>query len=261
MLADNQFEPIRGNRADLRAQLHITFQDKHVPEIEQYNHTIKRRVCGNYNIMPFDYLPPIMMIEMVYTAMFWRNIFALKGGISKTQSPSEIVLNRKLNFNAHCTLKFGEYMQTHKEHDNTMQSRTIGAIATRTSNGGGGYYFISLSTGRRINHHSWTPMPMLLDVVAQVHHLARWAKAKKNITFTNICDEDLDALYHAIEHDEDDVNLAQATDNLTRVGGEDEDDAHGENLDPEQSNDKDSEEEEDNDSDNHDDDGDDAQET
>ena len=78
-------------------------------------------------------------------------MFALKGGVSKTQSPSEIILNRKLNFNAHCKVEFGEYVQTHKEHNNAMQSRTVGAIATRPSNDEGGYYFISLSTGQHIN--------------------------------------------------------------------------------------------------------------
>ena len=34
MLADNQFEPIRGDLTDLHAQLHITSRDEYVPEIE-----------------------------------------------------------------------------------------------------------------------------------------------------------------------------------------------------------------------------------
>ena len=126
-------------------------------------------------------------------------MFALKGGISKTQSRSEITLNSKLNFNAHCKVEFGEYVQTHKEHDNTMKSRTMGDIATRPSNDDGGYYFKSLSTGWRINYRSWTPMSMPSEVVAQVHYLARQAKANKIITFTNTCDEDLDVLYTVIE--------------------------------------------------------------
>ena len=98
---------MRGNLADLHAQFHITSQDKHVSEIERYNRTIKDRVRGNYNIIPFDYLPPIIVIEMAYIAMFWRNMFALKGGISKTQSPSEIILNSKLNFNNKHSLQGG----------------------------------------------------------------------------------------------------------------------------------------------------------
>ena len=47
---------------------------------------------------------------MVYAAVFWHNMFALKGGIYKTQNPSEIILNHKLNFNAQCKVEFGEYV-------------------------------------------------------------------------------------------------------------------------------------------------------
>jgi hypothetical protein len=126
-----------------------------------------------------------------------------------------------LNFNAHCKVEFGEYVQTHEEHDNTMQSRTIGAIATRPSNGEGGYYFISLSTGRRINCRSWTPMTMPAEVIAQVHRLARRSKAKKTLTFTNTSDEDLDVLYTAIGQDEDDVDPVNEHDKLAGVDGED----------------------------------------
>ena len=57
-------------------------------------------------------------------------------------------------------------------------------------------------------------MTMPSEVVTQVHRLARQAKAKKTITFTNTHDEDLDVLYTAIEHNEDDVDLAQANDEL-----------------------------------------------
>ena len=94
-------------------------------------------------------------------------------------------------------MEFGEYVKTHEEHDNTIQSRTIGAIATRPSNNGGGCYFISLSTGHRINCRSWTPMPMPSEVVAQVYRLTQQAKAKKNLTFINTRDEDLEVLLYA----------------------------------------------------------------
>ena len=102
----------------------------------------------------------------------------------------------------------------------------------RPKNDGGGRYFISLFTGRRINCRSWTPMPMPSEVVAQVHRLSRQAKSKKNITFTNTRDEDLDVLYAAIEHNEDDVDLAQANDELAGVDGEDKDNASNEDYDP-----------------------------
>ena len=110
--------------------LNITSRDEHVPKIERFNCTIKEQVCSNYSMLPYNYLPPMIAIEMVHCSVFWRNMFALKGGISKTQSSSKIVLNRKLNFNAHCIVEFGQYVQTHEEHSNDMQSRALGAIAT-----------------------------------------------------------------------------------------------------------------------------------
>ena len=189
ILADNQFESMRGDIANLGATLNVTARDEHVPEIERFNRTIKERVRANYNMLPFKYLPPIFIVEMIYNAVFWRNMFTIKGGISDTQSPSEIVLGRKLNFNNHCKIEHGQYVQTHEEHSNDMQSRTLGAIATRPSNDAGGYYFISLQTGRVINRRSWTPLPMPSAVVEQVHRLARRAKANKKLTsscFSNI---------------------------------------------------------------------------
>ena len=114
-----------------------------------------------------------MIVELVYAQVFWRNMFALKGGVSTTQSPAEIILNRKLDFNTHCKVEFGEYVQTHKEHDNSMNTRTVGAIATRpTGNVQGGYYFIRIDTGRRINRKDWTSLPMPETVIDQVHRLA-----------------------------------------------------------------------------------------
>ena len=71
-------------------------------------------------------------------------------------------------------------------------------------------------------------MTMPADVVAQVHCLARQANAKKNIMFTNTRDEDIGVVCAAIEHAEDDVDLAQANDELTGVDGEEEDDASNE---------------------------------
>ena len=132
IIADNQFESMCGNIANLRAILSVCARDEHVPEIERFNRTIKERVRADYNVLPFPHVLPNMIVEMVYSAVFWRNMFALRGGVSTTQSPSELVLNRKLDFNAHCNYKvtFGEYVQTHEEHCNDMNSRIIGAIAT-----------------------------------------------------------------------------------------------------------------------------------
>ena len=52
ILADNQFESMRWDIADLGVLLSITARDKHVPEVERYNRTIKERVRGNYTLLP-----------------------------------------------------------------------------------------------------------------------------------------------------------------------------------------------------------------
>lgn len=207
ILADNQFESLRDDLADLHVHLNITARDEHVPEIERFHRTIQERVRAIYNTLPFKKVPQLLVAEMINHAVYWRNMFPLKGGISTTESPSELVLNRKLDYNKHCQLEFGEYVQTHEESDNTTRSRTVGAIATRPSTGGeGGYYFISLSTGRRIHRRSYTRLPMPGEVVDQMHRLAR--RANSTLTFTNSNNEDLDVLYADLDRDVDDLPLA-----------------------------------------------------
>ena len=44
ILADNQFESMRGAIADMGVLINIVSRDEHVPEIERYNCTIKERV-------------------------------------------------------------------------------------------------------------------------------------------------------------------------------------------------------------------------
>jgi hypothetical protein len=77
--------------------------------------------------------------------------------------------------------------------------------------------------------------------VTQVQRLARRAKAKNTLTFTNTRNEDLDVLYAATEHNEDGVDHAHAHDELTEVDREEEDGARDKDYNPEQSDDKDSE--------------------
>ena len=231
LLADNQFEPMRNELANLHVQLSVCANDEHVPEIERYIRTIKDRTRAIYNTLPFKHIPPLLVVEMVYSSVFWRNMFPIKGGISPTQSPAEIVLNRRPNFHAHCQLEFGEYVQTHEEHDNSMKSRTVGAIATRPSNRNdtGGYYFMNLSTGRLTHRRSWTPLPMPDDAVEQVHRLARRAKASKTLAFTNSQGVDLDTLYNDLDQDDDDL---PSNAEIAGVGAEDDDDDDDSDYDP-----------------------------
>lgn len=65
---------------------------------------------------------------------------------------------------------FDEYVQTHKEYENSMATCTVGTIATHpTGNTHGGYYFIHLDTGCHINRHDRTSLSMPTEVIDQVH--------------------------------------------------------------------------------------------
>ena len=65
---------------------------------------------------------------MVYTQKFWLNAFPHVDRISQMMSSKEIITGFKVNFLQHCKLEFGDYVQTHEEHTNDMQSCTIGAL-------------------------------------------------------------------------------------------------------------------------------------
>ena len=58
---------------------------------------------------------------------------------------------KQLDYNKHVQAEFGEYVQTHEEHDADMYHRTVGAICLGpTGNQQDGHYFMSLATGERL---------------------------------------------------------------------------------------------------------------
>ena len=70
ILADNQFETLRGDLAELGVHINVVSRNKHVPDIERYQRTIKERVQGKYNTLSFEHCPPIFIIEMVFHSVF-----------------------------------------------------------------------------------------------------------------------------------------------------------------------------------------------
>eukprot|EP00957_Ditylum_brightwellii_P073787 5606988-Ditylum_brightwellii.AAC.1 len=66
--------------------------------------TIKERVRGTYNSLPYKSYPGKMIMEMAYLTVFWLNIFH------------------------HLYQWQGTYVHTHKIHNNNMELRTMGAI-------------------------------------------------------------------------------------------------------------------------------------
>ena len=67
-----------------------------------------------------------------------------------------------IDYIKHCKIGFGTYIQENEEGDNSLRPRTSGALALRpTGDEKGGYYFLSLHSGKKLNRYTWTQLPML----------------------------------------------------------------------------------------------------
>jgi hypothetical protein len=117
---DGEFEPMRGNLADLGIVLNETARDEHVGEVERFIRTLKERMRAIYNMLPFTNMPPCLVIKMAKHAVYWLNAFPHPDGVSDTLSPWTIVTGQTVNYNRHCKYEFGQYVQSHEQHDNSM---------------------------------------------------------------------------------------------------------------------------------------------
>jgi len=148
ILGDVQFQHIQQDIQQKGVIFNICSADEHVPEIERY--TLKERVCSIATVLPFKEYPPQLIVEMVYNRVFWLNSFPHRDGIHDLLSPRAIMTGQKIQYDKHCKVEFRTYVQVHEKHNNSMESRTSGAIALRPSrNEQGGHYFLSLHTGKK----------------------------------------------------------------------------------------------------------------
>ena len=170
----------------LGIQLNTTAQDEHVGEAERFIRTVKDRMRSAFNMLPYATVPKVMVIELAKFVVFWLNSFPNKNGISTTMSPREIVTGEKMDYRAHCRYEFGQYVQCHEQHDNSMAPRTIGALALRpTGNRQGSYYFLSLDSGRVITRNNATTLPMPDEVIKRVEALAAAQSMQPGLAFSN----------------------------------------------------------------------------
>jgi hypothetical protein len=200
---DGQFEPLRGDLAEMGITLNKCSREEHVPVAERRIRTLKERCRSISNTLPFPKLPTRLTIQMVSTCNFWLNIFPPTDGISRNINPRELITGIQIDYNKHIRAEFGEYVQVHEEHDNSMKTRTTGAIATKpTGNAQGGHWFYSLTTGRMLDRMRWTPLPMPADVIARVATLAK--NNPVGLNFTNMRNEPYEDIDSDDDSDDDD---------------------------------------------------------
>jgi hypothetical protein len=105
-LMDGEFEPLRGELADIGVALNVAAPDEHVGDIERYIRTIKERMRGICNTLPFKKLPQRKVIEMAKSSVFWLNAFTATQGESNVLSPRTIITGQTVDFNSHCSNQF-----------------------------------------------------------------------------------------------------------------------------------------------------------
>lgn len=158
-------------------------KNDHAAEAERAIRTIKERVRGYVNTLPYTKMPTAMKVQLVYHTVFWVNSFPKKSGVSDTMSPREIVKGVKIDFARDCALPFGAYVQLHEKHtpSNSLKPRTTGAICVGPAgNAQGDMYFYSLSTRVVRTGSSWTELPVPEDVIAHLSAIADNEKSRRD---------------------------------------------------------------------------------
>ena len=84
---DGQFGCIRGDLADIKANLNICSNGEHMGKIERLNRTIKKRARRVYNTTPFKNVPGRMIVEIADLVVLWLNALPMSPSIVGGLSP------------------------------------------------------------------------------------------------------------------------------------------------------------------------------
>ena len=167
--ADNEFQKLEHK---VTAHVEICAAGQHIPRIERGIRFMKDRTRCYWVTLPFKKVPKIMVDECLTMVTSCTNDFPNKNGISNTMSPASIVLGRGKIDGNNLKATFGKYYEVHCGTDNTNKERRTSAICLRPSNSQGGYYFMSIRTGRRIHGYRFTELSMPQHIIDRVHQLA-----------------------------------------------------------------------------------------
>ena len=171
---DGEFKPLKTDALKAGIPLNITGADEHAKSAERSIRTTKERVRGTYNTLPFQKIPPLILIGLVISATSCLNMVVAYNGVSSHMSPRYIMTGKHTCFKKHCQVTLGEYAHVHESHDNSMGTRTVGAIALHsTLNDEGSVSYFSLQTGRTITRTRATPLPMPAHAIERVERMSR----------------------------------------------------------------------------------------
>ena len=173
---DNEFNITTLKESIRPIMLHIYGRNEHVGVAERSIRTIKEQTRSICHSLPYKYYTKLMTTALLSNVTYWLNAFPHKDGVSKNLSPASIVLGRSpIDYN-HSRIAFGSYAMVYTSTNNNMSKRSVEAIALNPSNEKGGYYFMSLETGRKINGYIWEELPISDRAIRRIHELAKKEK-------------------------------------------------------------------------------------
>ena len=101
-MMDGAFAGLHDVCNQLQVILNTTSRDEHVGDVERYIRTIKERMWGVSNTIPFKRLTRNMVMELAKAVVYWLNSIPSNMGVSPTMSPRTIITGQLLDYHKHC---------------------------------------------------------------------------------------------------------------------------------------------------------------
>ena len=173
---DGEFKPLMDSVKDeLGIDMNYTARGEHVPEAERNNRTIAERIRAAYHNLPYKAIPKLMLKYLAMECTHQLNLFPAKGGVSPYYSPHMIITGTNWDYNKHCQVPLGAYVQANQDNDptNTNAPRTIDAIYLRPmKNKQGGHELMNLQTGKHCTRQRVKALPVTDLVIKAVEQMA-----------------------------------------------------------------------------------------
>ena len=96
---DGEFAPLKVPIQSMPGgpRVNLTSASEHVPEIERRIRVVKERARSFRHSLPFNRIPRLLTIHIIFVAVKLLNHFPPKGGISDTISPKTIMTGETLD--------------------------------------------------------------------------------------------------------------------------------------------------------------------
>ena len=166
----------------------VVYREEYVYNIERWHRVVKGRAKYYYAILPFNYLPRMMVVQLILTVVFYVNALVQKKGVSQVLLRLTIAEWIFLDFNLHFYVIFGKFLQIYEDTNNAIESRTINTIALGTHSNLQGYIrYFSLVTGKVLKW-VWsdiTECKILVNATRRVNYTSKKQKRIKGLKFMN----------------------------------------------------------------------------